>query len=592
MNFQTCIDDKTKAQSRGDAAGDLVKLAQGKPEAAKDFYKRSLALMSDGETRERLGAVERTLGVAPQSAKAATSTPPDGLTEATPEELDLADRATQAFKSGDVTVAVELAVQIIQKFPGGSRAKWATDRINETLASFADKTDAKYQDVHDQVIDRIQKADADRLTEWARLCYNRAQFTDSFTLSKRALASVDGARRIKSLELVSQAGLAVEAWGDVRTSLQEIIDRAAGQSQAREALFRLGLLNYREARFNDAIPNFERLLALPQSENLELGARYWLWRSLQKTKSERASRAADDLMSKYPFSYYGLRARLELGSGTIEWKPTAPVNQKVESTMWLTAGNKIAWEKAQILMRAGWLEEAQSELRDLPAPMTANDKAVRALLWAAAGGYMQSSRLANDAWDENSDFRRAPFTDAVFPRDYTEFIEANAKRRGLDRDLVRGLIKQESSYNPRAISSSNAYGLMQMIPPTAREIAQDLKMGTLKLPDDMFVPKRNIEMGTYYLAKQVSHYSGSVPLALASYNAGPGRMDRWLRTRPSVKNLKQTSDVDSEIWFDEIPYSETCFYVKAILRNIMLYRLLDQGRVEMPDPIWQQRQVQ
>ena len=257
--------------------------------------------------------------------------------------------------------------------------------------------------------------------------------------------------------------------------------------------------------------------------------------------------------------------------------------------MWLTGGDKIAWEKAQILMKAGWLEEAQAELRDLPPAISANDKAVRALLWAAAGGYVTASRLANDAWDENSDFRRSPFTDAVFPKDFAEFIDASAKKRGLDRDLVRGLIKQESSFNPRAVSTSNAYGLMQMIPPTAREIAQDLKLGALKLPDDMFVPKRNIEMGTYYLGRQVTHYNGSVPLALASYNAGPARMDRWLRTRPSVKNAPANSDADNEIWFDEIPYSETCFYVKAILRNVMLYRLLDQGRVQMPDPIWTQK---
>jgi soluble lytic murein transglycosylase len=196
---------------------------------------------------------------------------------------------------------------------------------------------------------------------------------------------------------------------------------------------------------------------------------------------------------------------MEQGGGSLEFKPSS--REKVESTMWLTAVDKISWEKAQLLMKAGWLEEAQSELRELPPAVTANDKAVRSLLWAAAGGYVTASRLANDAWDENPDFRREPFTDAAFPRDFTEFIEANAKKRNLDRDLVRGLIKQESSFNPRAISTSNAYGLMQMIPPTAREIAQDLKMPALKLPDDMFVPKRNIEMGTYYLSRQVARFS-------------------------------------------------------------------------------------
>jgi soluble lytic murein transglycosylase len=596
--FSNVVDDKTKSSAWA-AAGDLSN-AQNKTEAARDFYKRSLALNADQATRDKLAKLDQSAAAtlnATSSAKASVGLN-EGSNETTDDERDLIERATEAYKSGDVTVATDLSIQLIQKYPGGSRAKWASDRVLETLANFADKTDVKYQDLHDQVVDRVQKADGDRLSEWARVCFNRAQFHESFVFSKKALQSVDGTRRTKTLETYTDSALAVEAWGDARAGFQELIDKSAGQPQAREALFRLGLLNYREKNYNDSITNFERLIAMPQAENLELGARYWLWRSLQKIKSDRASKAADELMTKYPFSYYGLRARLEQGGGALEFKQTT--NDKVESTLWLTPGDKIAWEKAQILMKAGWLEEAQAELRELPPPVTANDKAVRALLWAAAGGYVTASRLANDAWDENSDFRRAPFTDAAFPRDYSDFIEPNAKKRNLDRDLVRGLIKQESSFNPRAISSSNAYGLMQMIPPTAREIAQDLHMGTIKLPDDMFVPKRNIEMGTYYLAKQVSHYNGSVPLALASYNAGPGRIDRWLRTRPSVKTAQGSSEADNEIWIDEIPYSETCFYVKAILRNIMLYRVLDQSRasspasgpVKMPDPIWQQRQVQ
>ena len=138
------------------------------------------------------------------------------------------------------------------------------------------------------------------------------------------------------------------------------------------------------------------------------------------------------------------------------------------------------------------------------------------------------------------------------------------------------------------MSPSNAYGLMQMIPPTAREIAGDLKLGKLILPDDMFQPQRNIVMGTYYLARLINRYQGNIPLGLASYNAGPARIDRWLRARPTLKNVITTksSDPDDEIWFDEIPYGETNYYVKAILRNILLYRVLDQGRVEVGPAIW------
>ncbi len=587
--FANVLDDKTKASAWRSAAELLV--TQQKTDAAIDFFRRSLIVSESAEVRERLAAVEginSTKKVAPSPSPSATPV----MLDASQDEVDIANRAAAALKSGDIVAAMDDAIRIIKNYPGGTRAKWATERVQEILNSFADKTDAQYQDIHDQLMSRIEQADADRLIEWSRNLYNRAQFADALRLSRRSLISVDGTRRARALELASESAIANENWDFARTTLAELIEKSAGQPASRQALFRLNLLNYRQGKYAEAISGFERLLSLPQIDTLELGSRYWLWRSLQKTKSERATVSANELMMKFPFSYYGLRARLEQGKGSLEWKNETPKEKaKVDSVLWLTANEKLAWEKAQILMRSGWLEEAQAELRELPSPMKAEDKAVRALVWAAAGGYVTASRLANEAWDEKAEFRRAPFTDAAFPKDFSDYIETQSKRRGLESHLVRGLIKQESSFAVRAISSSNAYGLMQMIPPTAREIAQDLKMGPLKLPEDMFVPKRNIEMGTYYLNRMVNKYSGSVPLGLAAYNAGPGRIDRWIRTRPSLKNLAslKSSSPDDEIWIDEIPYSETCFYVKAILRNIMLYRLLDQGRVEMPEPIWAKR---
>ncbi len=596
------MDEKTKAHLWR-LAGELAFIQQ-KPEAARDFLVRSLAEVESPETRGRLSIVETALNVTGNSTKKPAKNAKDSQTvegskssdavagsvnnadlEATREELDLVDRVTTSLKTGDFSSAMEDAMKLIHDFPGGTRAKWATDRAIEVYSNLLEKSDPKLAPLREQLAKLLEKADSERLAEWARQLYNRGFYAEASRLARVALVGFDGARRTHVLDLAVDAAIASEDFSIAHALCKELIEKHAGTPSSRKALMYSGLTSYHAGNYAEAVASFERLIALPQTENLEVSARYWLWRSLQKSKAEGADAAADELMLKFPFSYYGLRARIERGHGALEWKPEV---QEVQSTFWASGPERLAWEKAQILVKAGWLEEAQAELKDLPPPLHADDKAVRAVIWAAAGGYLQSSRWANEAWDEKTDLRRPPFTDAAFPREFSQYITLNAEARKLDSDLVRGLIKQESSYNTKATSSSNALGLMQLIPPTAREVAEELKMGNLDLPNDMFDPKRNITMGVFYLSKMLEKYQGSVPLALASYNAGPKRIDRWLAVRPSLKDLPtmRSSAPDDEIWFDEIPYAETSFYVKSILRNLLLYKMLDQGRVEVGNPLW------
>ncbi|MNS96722.1 Soluble lytic murein transglycosylase precursor [compost metagenome] len=127
-----------------------------------------------------------------------------------------------------------------------------------------------------------------------------------------------------------------------------------------------------------------------------------------------------------------------------------------------------------------------------------------------------------------------------------------------------------------------------MIPPTAQEVAKKLGL-KIEIPGDMFRPEVNIPMGSYYLSSVMDQFKGQVPLALASYNAGPYRMKLWLDSRPETSALreKNSSAPLDEIWFDELPWNETSFYVKAILRNVMIYRLIDRGPYELNPVLWQ-----
>ena len=632
QNMSTYLDEKMRA-SMYRSAGELAHLQQ-KTEAARDFYKRSLSEADSEEARSKLKAlaaslepslkiqnpatsgtpaasssIDQAINQAPNllpnlpgfnapgaDAPRAGATPGNAALETTPAEADLVDRVTAALKAGDLMAAVTDGVKIIHDFPGGSRAKWATDRVFEAFTSVTDRSDPalqqKLQLVHQQMLSLLSKVDPDRLAEWSRILYNRGQWEDSLILGKKSLESMQGARTTKVLETSGEAALACDKFDVAQEIFTQLSERHAGTPSAREAMLRGALLRYRRAQYAQASTELEHLLSIPQIDNYELTARYWLWRSLQKLKSPRADAIADEMAQKFPFSYYGLRARFERNQNVLEWKTEATSSKsdlvKVETKLWLTSKEKQAWGRLQLLLKAGWLDEAQVELKDLPPVYRADDKAVRALMSAAAGNFVLASKLANEAWDDKPDLRRPPFTRSVFPNDYVETVTTQSTKRKLDRYLVQGLIKQESAYNVHAVSSSNAFGLMQMIGPTAREVAGELKLGDLTLPDDMFQPQRNIMMGTYYLGRLIAKYQGSVPLGLASYNAGPTRIDRWIKARPSLKGIVglKSSSPDDELWFDEIPYNETSFYVKAILRNQLLYHVLEQGKIEIGNPIW------
>jgi tetratricopeptide (TPR) repeat protein len=130
----------------------------------------------------------------------------------------------------------------------------------------------------------------------------------------------------------------------------------------------------------------------------------------------------------------------------------------------------------------------------------------------------------------------------------------------IELSLCLAMIWQESLFDPEALSSANAKGLMQIIPPTARAIASDLKVQSYSLND----PSVSIRFGCYYFTKLLNDFN-SVPLSLAGYNAGPVRAKRW---------IKQDPNYEIDEFIELIPYNETRNYVKSILNRRIIYKKL------------------
>lgn len=138
--------------------------------------------------------------------------------------------------------------------------------------------------------------------------------------------------------------------------------------------------------------------------------------------------------------------------------------------------------------------------------------------------------------------------------------------------LIMAVIRQESGFDPEAISGAGARGMMQLMPATARLTAKKAGIGYAKarLTAD---PDYNIQLGQTYLAEMMSRYDGSAALALAAYNAGPRRVDRWLRENGDPR----VGEIDRFDWVESIPITETRNYVQRVLEAVPVYESILAG---------------
>jgi soluble lytic murein transglycosylase len=138
---------------------------------------------------------------------------------------------------------------------------------------------------------------------------------------------------------------------------------------------------------------------------------------------------------------------------------------------------------------------------------------------------------------------------------------------GVDPAIVLGLIRQESSFDTETVSPAGARGLMQLMPATAAEVARQIgtSVSAVSLVTD---PDHNMRLGTTYIQELIARYDGSLPLAIAAYNAGPSHVDQWLAENGDPR----TGPVDMIDWMELIPLSETRNYVQRVLENVVIYR--------------------
>ncbi|MBC6419486.1 MAG: transglycosylase SLT domain-containing protein [Prochloron sp. SP5CPC1] len=314
-------------------------------------------------------------------------------------------------------------------------------------------------------------------------------------------------------------------------------------------------------------------LAQPITEtnsSLAAEAAFWIGKWAQKLdRPEEAKASFEYLLARHPQSYYSWRAATILGQEVGDFttvRKIMPTGIKPPGRLPLLAGSPALQE----LYLLGQDQDAailwQAEIGGR-RPLTVAEQYSEGLLLLARGDYQLginrvwslSQREAPQDKQEWKALRETPeYWQALFPLPYYETIQKWSQERKLNPLLVAALIRQESRFEKESRSPAGAIGLMQVIPDTAKWVAEKigLKNYTLINPDD------NINLGTWYFDYTHQEYENNSLLAIASYNAGPGNVKKWVE--------KYGYD-DPDLFVENIPFPETRDYVKSVLGNYWNY---------------------
>jgi len=339
-------------------------------------------------------------------------------------------------------------------------------------------------------------------------------------------------------------------------SLRDLITRFPTASQAPLARFRAGLLQWTAAPATSTA-TFDSLAAAHPGDEEAVAARYWAARGYARDgKKSEADERWRAVIKDAPLSYYAMLSAKRLGIPG--WSAPSGADTAAHSANIDSAAQRII-----VLQRLGMDVEARFEI-DALAARAESAPADAPAVAQALGSVNEPSRALRVALAaiDKGNASRALFRIA-YPIVHDDALVEESRRNELDPALVAGLIRQESSWNPRAVSPATARGLMQLMPSVGASIAASRKY-PLWNSALLFDPDVSLELGTTHLASSLKRNTPP-ERALAAYNAGGSRVTRWL-ARPGTD--------DAELFTEWIPFTETRDYVRVVLRNAAVYRAL------------------
>lgn len=353
-------------------------------------------------------------------------------------------------------------------------------------------------------------------------------------------------------------------------------------TQRAEALWRMGWVYYRTARYKEALDVWQRIVD-QHDPDFEPQALYWIGRSLGQLKQARAREVLAQVLRQFPHTYYGQLAKERLvefpvsgeesGSGSVNGAVEA-VNGNGGNGHGVSGGallgaeveQQASYRRAVELRTLGLDTDAARELAALTDQYSRQAPILMALAVRLneVGAYHHALRLARAQFRDKLERTGGMVAPELWTVGYpTGLIPTITLQElpGVNPYLVAAIIREESQYDPKAVSRVGAIGLMQVMPATATAVASQHRFPAVTR-DDLFDQDTNIRIGARYVQQLLAQFSGNVIQTIAAYNAGPIAVEGW-----AAQYRGRSPDEFVEL----IPYRETRQYVKRVLRSFREY---------------------
>ena len=359
----------------------------------------------------------------------------------------------------------------------------------------------------------------------------------------------------------------------------------AGNPEVTPAQFYIAWQAHEAKNFAESSRLLTEHLALYAGNNSDFRgkAAYWAARDSERVGKLAEARAIyQGLLYRYDANWYGYLAKQRLddlnrsGAPAKDFPGDSEIGKAVANLKTVTVAEETGGKneneritKADQLNIIGTDDWALEELNNATAsaPNSPRVNLAIAKIFRAKNDNVQALNYLKRSYPDYSQMKpeemRPDEWDVFYPLQYWDIIKQEARARSLDPYQVAGLIRQETVFNPRAVSSARAYGLMQLLVPTAITTARRVGVDRSITMEALFEPRLNIQLGTAFFKDQLDKY-GRIEYVAAAYNAGPNRVVQWRASLP----------LQIDEWQEAVPFRETRLYIQGVVRNTLQYRRL------------------